>query len=361
MKAIVTIPPYAAYLKKVAEHPIVEGFRLNTVMPVVKESLEELLKRLQGVAGEKPVWVDLKGRQMRISRGTYYDSPKIPTMIEVEGKKIVLDPSNPKAYGELRTPPWSIVEIDHEIELDTTHPVKCYFNDGLQTAHIVRVEGNKLVMLDGPQRVVGGGESINILHPSLKIKGNLTLGDEHYIEAGKVSGVHHYMLSYVEQSSDIADVLNLDPNAKVMAKIESRKGLDWVASDYRDWKKEVPLMAARGDLYVEVGRPHKILRATRAIVEADPRAVVASRIFGSLRTSYTPSCSDISDLGYLAEIGYSRVLIGDDICFHEESLFGALNLLSAISQDYQPIKKSMGSWLTRLGNKSTKTYGGGLK
>ena len=58
MKAITTVPPYAPYLNKIAEHPIVEGFRLNTVMPI-KESLDELLTRLVDVAGGKDVWIDL--------------------------------------------------------------------------------------------------------------------------------------------------------------------------------------------------------------------------------------------------------------------------------------------------------------
>ena len=54
MKAIVTIPPYASYLQDIADHPVVEGLRLNTVMPI-KESLEDMLTRLKGVAKGKPI------------------------------------------------------------------------------------------------------------------------------------------------------------------------------------------------------------------------------------------------------------------------------------------------------------------
>ncbi|MFA6461900.1 MAG: hypothetical protein WCV90_06555 [Candidatus Woesearchaeota archaeon] len=353
MKAIVTIPPYAPYLKSIAEHPIVEGFRLNTVMPL-KESLEDALLRIKDCAGDKPVWIDLKCRQIRINRGEFYDSPKEPTIIEVDGKKIVLDPSNPKSYGQLRTPPWSVIEIDHEIELDTSKPVKCYFNDGHQSAYIVKVDGNKLIMLDGPQRVVGGGESINILHPSLKIKGYFTPRDLEYIEAAKKVGMHDYMLSYVEKSSDLSDLLERDPLARPVAKIESQPGLEFVTNDYQDWRSRVRLMAARGDLYVEVGKPHQILQATRQIVDADPRAIAASRILGSLKQGYVPDCSDITDIGYLREIGYKRIMVGDDLCFKEEALFSALNLLQAIDNDYQPKRKIWESMFKR-----TKKYDGG--
>jgi pyruvate kinase len=353
MKAIVTIPPYASYLKKVAEHPVVEGFRLNTVMPL-KESLEGTLSRLRDTANGKPVWIDLKCRQIRVSRGEYYDAPKNPVVIEVEGQKVVLDPSNPKSSGQLRTPPWSVIEIDHEISLDTSKPVKCYFNDGYQSAYIVRVDGNKLIMLDGPQRVVGGGESINILHPSLEIKGYFTPRDLEYIAAAKKVGMHDYMLSYVERSSDLADLFEQDHLAKPVAKIESRKGLEFVAQEYSHWKDKVRLMTARGDLYVEVGKPHQILSAIRSVVDADPHAIAASRILGSLKQGYVPECSDITDIGFLREVGYRRVMIGDDICFKEEPLFSALNIIQAVNLDYQPKRTFWESMFKR-----TKKYDGG--
>ena len=34
MKVIFTAPPYAEFLDEVAAHPLVVGFRLNTVLPV---------------------------------------------------------------------------------------------------------------------------------------------------------------------------------------------------------------------------------------------------------------------------------------------------------------------------------------
>jgi len=334
MRAICTVPPYAPYLDKIAEHPIVEGFRLNTVMPVT-EPLEDLLKRLNDLSDQKDLWIDLKCRQLRIKRGAFYNAPKKPVMMKVWGRKVVLDPSNPKNYGNIQTPPWAIIELDHEIELDTREPVRCYMNDGLQTANIAKAKGNRLIMLDGPKKVVGGGESINILHPSLKIKGYLTDNDKKYIEAAKKAGVHNYMLSFVEKEKDLTDLLDLDSDAKIAAKIESQKGLEFVANHYAKYRDNVQLMAARGDLYVEVERPHLILNATKDIVEADYRAIAASRIMPSLRNSYHPACQDISDVGYLMELGYQHLMVGDDICFDEDSLLPALNLLYHVNESYK--------------------------
>ena len=164
----------------------------------------------------------------------------------------------------------------------------------------------------------------------------MTDQDKRYIEAAKKVGVHDYMLSYVENKQDIEDVLALDPHANIVAKIESHGGLNFIRKEYPSLKDRVNLMAARGDLFVEVGRPHKILETTRRIVEADKDAIAASRIFTSLRNSYSPACQDLSDIGFLKEIGYQHLMIGDDICFKEDSIMSALNLLHAIDASYHP-------------------------
>jgi len=335
MDAIVTIPPYAPYLNRLMRHPVIGGARLNTVMPL-KGALEDELKRMSGVCEGKPLWIDLKCRQLRVARHVPYAAPTKPIMLEVNGLPYVFDPSNPKVKGRFVTPPWNYIELDHQVELDTSKPVRCYFSDGIDSANIVGVlEGNKLITLEGPQRVIGSGESVNIMHPSLRIKGGfLNPTDKEFVAAAKKADIHTYMLSYVESGADIQELLDLDPDAKVIAKIESQKGLDFVAKDYKNWQARARLMAARGDLYVEVGRPHKILRALRSIVEADATAIAASRILPSFRNSPYPECSEICDIGYLLETGYKTLMVGDDICFNEESVMSAIHLLDAIRQDY---------------------------
>lgn len=299
--AIVTIPPYAPFIKDVLAHPIVSGVRLNTVMPT-KEPLAELLKRLNGVAdhyGGKDVWVDLKCRQLR-----------------VEG------------YW---TPPFTELKVSHSLTLDTTSPVDAYFSDGQEHTKIVAVDGNRILTLDGPKRVVGPGESINIIHPSLSIDGYLTDTDKRYLEAGEKVGVKNYMLSFVEEPEDITKALKLFPGANIVAKIESLKGMNYVNNV---WKGEARLMAARGDLYVEVKRPHKVVEAVEDIVRKDKHAIVASRLFGSLANSYEPSCADIGDVDNLLRMGYQSFMLGDDVCMKKESVMSALNLFEYMAERY---------------------------
>ncbi|MBI4144107.1 hypothetical protein HY486_02580 [Candidatus Woesearchaeota archaeon] len=299
MNAIVTVPPYAPFIKEVAKHPVVSGLRLNTVMPV-KEPLEELLKRLQDHG--KTVWLDLKARQLRT-----------------------------KGYS---VAPFTEVHISHKISVKT--PVTAYFGNGREHATVVGVEGSRLLFLEGPQRVIGPGESINIPEPSLVIYGGLTRRDLQYIEAAAKTGIHEYMLSYVENQDDIDGLKKLDDKACIAAKIESIKGMDYVRNSY---KNDARLMTARGDLFVEVKRPHNILEAIETIIQNDPEAIAASRILSSLATSLEPECNDITDVGYLISKGYKTFMLGDEVCLRRESVISALNLLEAIFDRYE--KKSI--------------------
>jgi len=341
MRVIATIPPYAPFLSKLAENPVITGVRLNTVMPI-KGPLDEYLYGLKKIMGDKDIWIDLKCRQIRTSHGFFFKAPEGKEIrhYKIDGKDVVLDPSNIKTLGTLRTPPWAELKIDRKIKLDLSKgPIKCWFQDGCDQAYIAEVvDGDTLIMLDGPKRVVGGGESINILDSSLEIEGYLTDLDIKWIEASKEVGIHTYMLSYVEKDSDIDDLLIIDPEAIPVAKIESPKGIEWIKNSYaKKYRlKGVRLMAARGDLYVEMGinRPEKIIRALYTISKEDARAILASRILTSLKDNSRPTCSDITDIACMIQMRYKTFMIGDDICFNEDSLMLALEILTAIGNEY---------------------------
>lgn len=293
VKAIVTAPPYAEFLDEVVRHPVVSGLRLNTVMPL-KETPGEALARLCGYG--LPVWVDLKGRQLRVVGAA--------------------------------VPPYTEVRLSHPISLDT--PADAWFSDGNEPARILGVNGDRLILADGPRRLIGPGESLNIPHPSLKIHGTLTETDRAYLEAMRGLGLRQAMLSYVESPADVDEVRALLPGAEVLLKIESPRGLDFAR---RHKSAHGHLVAARGDLFVEVGRPHRIARALREIIAADSEAVVASRLFDSLACQPVPSSADIGDAAFLLALGYRTFMLGDQICFNRDSVIAALNLLETLAGD----------------------------
>jgi pyruvate kinase len=291
--AIVTAPPYADFLGDVAAHPIVTGLRLNTVMPV-KGGPAEALRRLSGPGA--PLWVDLKGRQLRVVGGAI--------------------------------PPFTEVRLSHRVRVRT--PVVAYFGDGREIARVMDVDGDRLILEDGPRRYIGPGESVNIPDASLEIEGTLTETDRAYLDAMRHAGLRRVMLSFVESPADVEEVRALLPGAELLLKIESVRGMDFVG---RHGARLGRLMAARGDLYVEVGRPHRIASAVREILGADPDAVVASRLFASLARDPLPDAADIGDAAFLLQSGCRTFLLGDEVCLRRESVLAALNLLEALSRD----------------------------
>jgi len=126
-------------------------------------------------------------------------------------------------------------------------------------------------------------------------------------------------------------VKDLLPGAELLLKIETVRGLEFAR---KNGSKYGHLMAARGDLFVEVLRPHKIARAVKEIVQADPDAVAASRILDSLAFHPVPAHSEISDAAFLLEIGYRNFLMGDQVCLKRDSVIESLNLLEEIAKDF---------------------------
>lgn len=298
VRAIVTIPPYASFTEEVANHPIVAGLRLNTVMPI-KGEVGPVLERLSKHG--QPLWVDLKGRQLR-----------------VVGAAI---------------PPFTEVKVSHSIRVHV--PADAFFDDGREHARVVAVDGDRLILEDGPRRLVGPGESVNIVDSSLEVLGTLTDTDRAYLAAMRDLGLKNVMLSFVERPEDISEVERELSGAELVLKIESQKGLDF-ARTFGSRRRagqagKQTLMAARGDLYVEVVRPHRMIGALRAIIEADPSAIVASRLFNSLARGPVPEASDIGDAAFLLSLGYRTFMLGDEVCLRRDSVMAALNLLEAVA------------------------------
>jgi pyruvate kinase len=289
--AIVTAPPYADFLEEVAAHPLVEGLRLNTVMPL-REAPAALLERL-GRLGP-PLWVDLKGRQLRVATAGI--------------------------------PPFTEVRLSHPIRVRT--PVDAWFSDGREAVRVAAVDGDRLILADGPRRLVGPGESVNIVDPSLTVEGTLTARDRDYIEAMAQADGRRVMLSFVERPSDVEEVRELLPGADLVLKIENERGLAFAREHGARLGR---LCAGRGDLYVEVRRPHRIVGALRTIVAADGQAIVASRLFDSLAEDSVPGAADIGDAAFLLGLGYRTFLLGDAVCLRRDSVLAALNLLEAVA------------------------------
>jgi hypothetical protein len=296
LELIVTQGPYSTFLEEVARYDVVSGIRLNTVMPIVEGTLVQTLARLRAAIWPKTLWVDLKARQLRIR--------------------------------EYANTPYTAVTISHAIKVKL--PTTVYFDNGTLTAKLVAIDGNKLIFEGYVGRMLGPGESVNILDDTLEYLQPklLTPTDLAFVAACREVDVPHLMLSYAESAEDIATVRGLYPEAVILAKVESKRGLQQIEALAASADA---VMAARGDLYTEVDYPHQIGDALRRIVAASKgSAFVASRMLESLLRHPLPSCPDIMDLLLLQEMGYRRVMIGDDLCFKRETLLQAIRVLLAV-------------------------------
>lgn len=78
----------------------------------------------------------------------------------------------------------------------------------------------------------------------------------------------------------------------------------------------------------------EILAATKLVIEKDPEATVGSRILLSTFHDPVPSCADFSELAWLHDIGYRRVLLCDEMCLKEGPLATAVGAFEAFRESY---------------------------
>lgn len=237
---------------------------------------EEVIERIKVIEEmyKKTVWIDLKGRQLRVN-----------------------------AWAD---PSYEAVELNHEIEIE--YPAKIIFR-GSNSSNIMHTKGNKIVLDAPPERAVGKGQSVNIIAKSLNIKGFLTPQDIELIKHSKELGLNNYMASFVENEEDLVEILKLNKEANIICKIESKNGMKFI----NDTSLPLHLMAARDDLYTETGRNILMLKQLREIIKRDKDAICASRLFSSLNTSDYVSLSDYEDLELMYSYGYRNYMLGDDI------------------------------------------------
>jgi pyruvate kinase len=301
LEFLVTLWPTFPHFNRFAQDGRLSGIRLNTAMIKAVEINNEL-EEAQSIPSHVPLYFDIKGKQLRITE-------VYPNTKNLE------------------------IELNHPIKVNT--PCMVLFKAGADYALLEKViDDTHLIFNGGPRYMIYPGESLHVRDESLKVNGPTFLQYEiDKIVKAKNAGFNKYFLSYVQSQKDIDNFREYVGNSEIILKIEDRKGLDFVA---RDFKKQegLTLMAARGDLYVELEKPHDIMNALKLIANKDPNAAVGSRILLSLVNDSVPSCSDLTDLAWLYDIGYKKMMLCDELCLKENLLSRAVNVLEAFRDNY---------------------------
>jgi hypothetical protein len=352
---LVTMWPTFPHFRRFAYDKTVWGVRLNSAM-IGPEQLAKEMATVRSMPGAAPVFFDVKSRQPRI--------------IEVLPNKEYLD-----------------IRLNHPISLFTgSLPAPVILKGGSDVAELggLLEGGRRLVFTKNPRFKVKPGESLCIRAPHYVEGGLFTDAEREKISLVRAAGITRFFLSYVEKQADVDEFRELvGQDAEVWLKVENERGLDFVANDFvKD--DRTTLVAARGDLYVELDRPHDVAEALRLIVGKDPKACAASRIMLSVvdKVSATetlwkyvdekdnvfftsrrevspvfspftgkrvdqlpvktylndnskvtcnpvPSCSDFLELDWLYRVGYRRFMLCDEMCLREDLLGTAVGAFNA--------------------------------
>lgn len=298
---LVTLWPSFSHFNRFANDKRLSGIRLNSAM-ITNPMLDSELEIIKANPVRNPLFFDVKGRQLRIT--------------EVVSNKDRLE-----------------IILNHPIQVVT--PCVVLFKAGADYAVLDHLEcdGRKLIFQGGPRYRVSPGESIHIRDTSLVVKGELfTETEVAKIAKVKAAGFNKYFLSYVESQNDVDQFLELvGKDAEVWLKIENNAGIEYVKSFRK--KDNLVLVAARGDLFVELPKPHDMIKALRLIIEKDPEACAGSRILLSVIDSPVPSCADLCEVAWLHDIGYRRMMLCDELCLKENLLATAVNVFDSIKND----------------------------
>jgi len=297
----VTLWPTFPHFRRFAVDYRLAGIRLNSAM-IHTHELDNELEIAKTVDDAVPLFFDIKGKQLRVTEVMPYND-----------------------HLELT--------LNHPISVQT--PVPVLFKGGEDYALCLEVvDGNHLVFDGGPGYNVYEGESIHIRHPSLDVGGPVLLDYEiEKVAKAKDAGFSRWCLSYVEKAADIDEFREHIGDDLVVAKIENKKGLEYVANKFTK-EPNLVLMAACGDLYVEIDKPHHIMAALKLISSKDPEAFAGSRMLLSLVQKPVPKCADLLQLAWLYDIGFRRMMLCDEICLKEELLASAVNVFEAFRGAY---------------------------
>lgn len=315
IEIMATLWPEMDHYRYFARDSRIKGIRLNTAKASV-ETIAALTKQALDGSFGTPLYFDVKGRQLRVEH---------------------VDPC--EDHLEL--------DLNHPIAVDT--PCVVLFKGGTDAALLDRVvDGKRLIFRGGPHYMVTPGDSLNIREPSLKVHGDLfTPKQLTFLEVAKSAGITRFMLSYAKTVKEMRELQNIvGKECEVIAKIEDQAGVDFAEKAFapfgefgKHYKFHSPserfgILTARGDLFVELDKPHQILAATRALIRLDKRAILGSRILLSVTEEEVPSCADLHEIAWLLDVGYRRFMFCDGLCLNKEALDRAVNILETVAREY---------------------------
>lgn len=227
----------------------------------------------------KILWVEVKGRQLRVVKWT--------------------DTFN------------NSIEINRKIQVKL--PAQVVLPGG-EKVNIIKVENGSVLYVDPiPNGVLKTGQTVQILARKLDVlDGYLTEEDKHYLDVCNNAGIKNIIASCVENQSDVDEILSYVPDAQILPRIESKNGIKLVK--FRQLINSVGIMVDRENLYLQLMQSYEILDFLRLLISKEVNAVCAFKLFDSLLDYEKPSMADYSDMELMYSMGYRNFMLSEEIC-----------------------------------------------
>ena len=227
----------------------------------------------------KILWVEVKGRQLRVVKWT-------------------------DAFN-------NSIEINRKIQVKL--PAQVVLPGG-EKVNIIMVENGSVLYVDPiPNGVLKTGQTVQILARKLDVlDGYLTEEDKHYLDVCNNAGIKNIIASCVENQSDVDEILSYVPDAQILPRIESKNGIKLVK--FRQLINSVGIMVDRENLYLQLMQSYEILDFLRLLISKEVNAVCAFKLFDSLLDYEKPSMADYSDMELMYSMGYRNFMLSEEIC-----------------------------------------------
>ncbi len=284
----------------------------------------EQVKRARRELGQPVgILVDLQGPRIRV--GALAASRTLS-----DGQEVVLAPEEAAGPSEIPT-------TYRGLALDVHPGARILIDDGLLTAEVTRVEGERVraVMLHGG--VLKSNKGMNL--PGVKVSApTLTEKDRVDLEAALEHGADFVGVSFVRRAEDLDEVRALVPaEVGLVAKIEKAAALDDLP---RIVDRADALMVARGDLGVELPFEKVPLTQKRIIaaasVETTP-VITATQMLESMMHNPRPTRAEASDVA-------NAILDGTDaVMLSAETAIGAypVKAVEAMTRIIEELERSL--------------------
>jgi pyruvate kinase len=309
---LVTIGPSSAD-NKTFKKMIAAGMnwvRINTAHDDFSEYQKHVTKAKK--AG-LPVMIDIKGPELRV---------------RLEKEMLIAAKSTVVFYTNKR--PRFNYHIYDDVERGTT----VYFDDGQIEGTIVKKKDQQLSIHFKNKCLLKPNKGVNIPGCSLNIP-SLSKKDRNALLFANKNKAEFIAVSFARNKEDILNVKRrLNYNAKIIAKIESREGIENL-NEILD--ESDGIMVARGDLGIEI--PFEDIPAQQKIMVTKAKqkgkiAIVATQILETMIEKPNPTRAEINDIATAVLQGADTLMLSGETAVGKYPV-EAITVMARVAERYE--------------------------